>query len=405
MPAYNYKARDASGKSVGGTMDAPTKAELIDKLQKMGYMTTSVFEVTSGGMNLEAILDRFKWIKSDEMLMFYIQLSNMLSSGINILMSLSILSGQIGNKKLKAAVESVSRQVEGGSSLSKAFAAYPQIFPRLFINMIKAGEASGNLDKVLLRYAGFFESQEDLKQKVQGALFYPLILLCAGTAVTLLIVTFVIPQFADIYIKASVKLPTPTQIVYNIGLIIKHYWYALIAVVIIILVGLKYYFSTQKGGFVLDTLMIRLPIIGPLLRKVAISRFTRTLSTLLGSGVPILESLDITREVIGNEVLARVIDSVREYVEKGERMAEPMKVSGEFPPDVVQMMSVGEETGNIEGMLSKIADFYDMTVNYAVKKLTTIIEPLFLVILGCMVGTIMASMLLPIFDMVKTLKH
>jgi len=404
MPQYTYKARDASGKRVSGTMESASRAELIDKLHNMGYMTTSVAQVTPG-IQIGSIFDRLKWVSSDDMLLFYIQLSNMINAGITIMMSLSTLAKQIENRNLKEAIGSVSRQVEAGSTLSQAFGTEPRMFKRLFVNMIKAGEASGNLDTVLMRYANFFEKEVELKQKIKGAFFYPIILLCAGVMVTLLIVTFVIPQFAEIYLKAGIKLPIPTLIVYKVGVMIKHFWYLLVMFTIAILLGIRYYFKTERGTFLLDKLKLRMLIIGPLYRKVAIARFTRTLATLLGSGVPILESLDIVKEVTGNEVLARVIANVKKGVEKGERMSETLKISEEFPPDVVQMVSVGEETGALDKMLNKVGDFYDMTVNYAVKKLTTIIEPLFLVIMGIMVGCIMASMLLPMFDMVKTLRR
>jgi type IV pilus assembly protein PilC len=269
--------------------------------------------------------------------------------------------------------------------------------------MIKTGEETGKLDSVLLRYATFFEEQEELKRKIKGALFYPVILLCFGIAVTLFLVTFIIPQFAQIYLKAGIRLPLATLIVYKIGLAIKYYWYLFAALAAVAVFLLARYFNTDSGSFFLDRLKLRLYIIGPLYRKVCISRFTRTLATLLGSGVPILGALDITKEVVYNKVLTNVIDNVRRSVEKGERIAEPLKVSEEFPPDVVQMVSVGEEAGKLVEMLNKAANFYDLGVNYAVKKLTTIIEPLFLVIMGIMVGVIMASMLMPIFDMIKTL--
>lgn len=404
MPGYIYKARDSLGKAVKGTMEAANKTELIDKLHKMGYMATAVSEVAAG-MQIGSIFDKLKWIAAGDMLMFYIQLSNMINAGITILMSLSTLSKQIENRRLKEAVGSVARQVEGGGFLSQAFALHPQIFSKLFVSMIEVGEESGKLDTVLLRYANFFEQQEDLKQKIKGAFFYPLILLLAGIAVTLFIVTFIIPQFAQIYLKAGIKLPIPTLIVYKIGLAIKHYWHLLIVFVIVILFGLRSYFKREGSALFIDRLKLRTPIIGPLYRKVAVSRFSRTLATLLGSGVPILKSLDITKEVAGNRVLAGVIANVHKSVEKGEHIAEPLKISEEFPADVVQMISVGEETDGLVEMLNKIANFYDMNISYAVKKLTIVIEPLFLVVLGAMVGLIMASMLMPIFDMLKTLRR
>jgi len=385
-------------------MSAESRNELIDKLKKMGYMVTGVSEV-SAGFKLDSLSDRFKRIKSDDMLMFYIQLSNMINSGITILMSLTTLGKQIENSYLRETVESVVRQVEGGSTLSEALAGHNKVFPKLFVSMVKAGEASGNLDSVLMRYAKFFENQEDIKEKVKGALFYPAILFSFGTLVMLFIVTFVIPKFAEIYIRSGVQLPIPTLIVYKLGFVIKSYWYLAFAFLIVLYAAIKLYSRTASGAIFIDGLKLNLPIIGPLYRRVAIARFTRTLSTLLSSGVPILACLDITKEVAGNRILENVITNVRRYVEKGEKLAEPLKVSGEFPPDVVQMISVGEESGGLDEMLEKIADFYDMTVGYAIKRLTTIIEPIFLMIMGVMVGVIMASMLLPIFDMVKTLRH
>jgi len=404
MVNFIYKARDANGRSVSGNMEAEGKAELIDKLHKMGYMPTRVAEAKPG-VKLAGLMEGLKRIRSDDMLMFYIQFSNMITSGITILMALSTLSKQVHNKTLARTLGEVSRQIEGGSTLSEALSSHPGIFTKLFISMVKAGEASGNLDAVLMRYAVFFEHQEDIKEKVKGALFYPIILLTFGVTVMLFIVTFVIPQFAQIYIKAGVRLPIPTLIVYKLGLLIKHGWYIVFAFIAAAAVLIRLYARSLKGALLIDTIKLRLPVVGDLYRKVAISRFTRTLGTLLGSGVPILQSLDITKDVVGNRILEQIISDARHYVEKGERLAEPLKVSNEFPPDVVQMISVGEETGNLDGMLNKIADFYDMTVNYAIKKLTTIIEPVFLLILGCMVGVIMASMLMPIFDMVKTLRH
>ncbi|MDD5449474.1 MAG: type II secretion system F family protein [Candidatus Omnitrophica bacterium] len=403
MPTFVYKARDINGRQVKGAMEAQDKTGLVDKLHKMGYMTTTVNE-TAAGEPPDSIIEKIKQISPSDMLMFYIQFSNMISAGITVLTGLSSLGRQIENRKLKKTIGDVARQVEAGADLSKAFASHPRIFDKLFVSMVAVGEESGKLDTVLMRYADFSERREDLRQKIRGALFYPTLLLFAGIAVTLFIVTSVIPQFAQIYLKAGIKLPALTLVVYKIGTAIKTSWYLFIAAIGILLVGLRYYIKTAGGSLFFDRLKLRAPIVGPLYRKAAMSRFSRTLATLLASGVPILKSLEITKEVVGNEVLGRVIMNVQKGVEKGERMAESLKVSGEFPPDVVQMVSAGEETGNLDGMLNRIADFYDMMVGYAVKKLTTVIEPVFLVIMGGMVGLIMASMLMPIFDMIKILR-
>lgn len=403
MPTYSYKARDAAGKAVQGTMEAATKEELIAKLHKMGYMTTDALE-TIPGIKLEALFSGLRPINAEEMILFYTQFSNMINAGLPILTSLNILAKQIENKKLKAAVGSVARSVEGGANFSQALAGHPGVFSKLFVNMAKAGEASGKLDTVSVRYAEYFEHQEDLRQKVKGALFYPIILLIAGIAVTLFIVTFVIPQFARIFMKTGIMLPLPTKILFAVGTGIKRFWYVVILAAIAIYLGIRYYIKTEQGRFNFDKFKLKIPILGSLHRKAAISGFARTLGTLTASGVPILEALDITKDVLGNEVLGQVILNVRKAVEKGERISEPLKISGEFPADTVQMISVGEETGNLDMMLDKIADFYDMSVGYTIKKLTTLLEPLFLLVMGSLVGFIMASMLLPIFDMIKILK-
>lgn len=402
MPTYTYKARDTTGKPLKGAMEAVTKEELIDKLRKMGYMTTQVSEALPG-IKVETIFDKLKGISTQELIVFYLQLSNMLNAGINILSSLKALANQVENKRLKKIIGDVSKSIEAGESFSTALSKYPKVFPFVFISMVKAGEASGKLEMVLSRFVQFTEHQADLREKIRGALFYPLILLSCGIAVTLFIVTFIIPKFTEIFLKAGINLPLPTLILSYTGMAIKQFWYLIILLIILCCIGIKYYIKTGPGRFNLDRLKLNLPIIGPLYRKAAISRFSRTLATLVATGVPILKSLDITEDVIANAVLGHLIRNARIAVEKGEKISESLKISEEFPPDTIQMISVGEETGDLAGMLNKISDFYDMSLGYSIKKLVTVIEPLLLVIMGGMVGFIMASMLLPMFDMIKIL--
>lgn len=404
MPTFLYKARDATGKAVKGTMDIATKEELIAKLHQMGYMTTGVSEARPG-VRMESFLDKIKPVGTDDMILFYVQLANMISSGITLLNTLSTLGEQLSNRNLREAVGSVARSVEGGESFSQALSGHPRVFPKLFVNMVKAGEISGKLDTVCLRYAQFFEHEMDLKQKVKGALFYPAILLAAGIAVTLFVVTFIVPQFVEIFMKVGLALPLPTQILYMVGMAIKNFWYAFLLIFIGFCFAVRFCLRTKRGRLGFDRMKLKVPLLGSLHRKSCISGFARTLGTLTASGVPILESLDITKGVLGNEVLGLAVESARKAVEKGEKIAEPLKISGEFPADTVQMISVGEETGNLAGMLDKIADFYDLTIGYAIKKLTTVLEPVFLLVMGSMVGFIMASMLLPIFDMMKVLRR
>ena len=404
MPNYTYKARDGMGKPVKGIMSAASKDELVDKLHRMGYMTTSVVEAKSE-IKIESFIEKLRPVSTEDMIMFYVQLSNMINAGIPILDSLKTLARQVDNRRLKTAIGEVSRSIEAGAHFSDALARYPHVFPKLFVSMVRAGEISGKLDMVSARYAEYFERQTDLKEKVKGALFYPLILLVAGVTVTLFIVTFVIPQFAVVFTKAGITLPLPTLILFKIGEGIKKFWHVGILSAIALWFGFKLYRNTQHGRLLIDRIKLKIPILGLLYRRSALSGFSRTLGTLTTSGVPILQSLDVTRDVVENEVLGRVITGARVSVEKGEKLSEFLKISNEFPPDVVQMVLVGEETGNLDTMLNKVADFYDMSVGYTIKKLTTALEPLFLLIMGGLVGFIMASMLLPIFDMIRVLRH
>jgi len=402
MTNYEYKARDREGKVVTGTMESSSADKLAEKLREMDYMPTQIKEA-SPEMNLDQFSDRFKRIKPEDLILFSVQLSNMIDAGLTLISSLNIIFNQIENKKLRGIVGEVKRDVEGGSSFSDALAKHPQTFSKLFIDMVQAGETSGKLNIVLNRLADYAEQQEDLRQQVMNALFYPMILVMAGLTVVILIVSFVMPQFVEIFNKAGVPLPLPTQIFYGFGVALKKFWYLIILAIWASIQAIKMYTRTEKGRVQFDKLKLNLPVIGTLTRKLIISRFSRTLATLVDSGVPILHSLDIVRGVVGNQVIGDVIKKARDSVEEGEHIEKELRKSGEFPPDVVQMIAVGEETGKLGHMLYKISGFYDNAVGYSLKKLIALIEPVFIIILGVLVGFIMASMLLPMFDMIKTI--
>lgn len=404
MAAYTYRARDEKGKLIKGVMEALGQEELTAKLHKMGYLATSVSELKPG-IKIKDKLKQWRPVKEQDLMVFNFQLANLIEAGVPILSALKSIEAQIENKKLKDIIGDIERNVEAGSSLSGSLSYYPRIFSRLFCGMVKSGEESGRLDKVLRRYAIFSEAQIELREKIKGALFYPAILFIASILVILFIITYIIPQFVDLFTKAGIKLPLATQLLYSAGLSLKNYWHTIIAALAVLLWIAKRYWRTQKGKYQSDRLLLKIPLFGILARRIYISRLTRTFSTLLSAGVPILQSLEITKEVIGNAVIADEIAKVRQSVERGEKLADSLKVSGEFPSDAVQMIAIGEEGGNLDEMLNKIADFYDMAVGYAVKKLTVIIEPLFLAVMAAIIGLIMASILIPIFDMVKILRH
>lgn len=403
MLAFNYRARDNTGKLVRGALEAISQEDVAEKLQRMGYTPVTITKVFAG-LKLEQLEWNFRRIKTQDIVMFNVQLANMLNAGLSIISSLETLQKQCENKRLSEVIGRVSRSVEAGESFSQALAKHPRIFPNLFVSMVKAGETSGDLGKVLNRYAEFAETQADLQRKIKEALYYPIILIVAATGVIIFIATVLIPKFVEIFNRAGISLPLPTIILYGIGTAIRQFWYLIILSGVLIVIGLRKYIRTKTGKFRFDKVSLKLPILGPVVRKICISRFARTLSTLVGSGVPILESLDIVSDVVNNQVLGRVIRQMRQSVEKGERLAESLKVSEEFPADTVQMISVGEESGNLVGMLNKISDFYDRATGYSIKKMIASLEPILLLVMGAIVAFTMASMLLPMFNMVKVLR-
>ena len=404
MFAFNYRARDNTGKLIKGVIEALSQEEVAEKLQRMGHAPITITKIFNG-LKLEQLEWNFRRIKTEDIVMFNVQLANMLNSGLSIISSLETLQKQCENKKLNNIIGRVSRSVEAGESFSQALAKHPRVFPNLLVSMVKAAEAGGNLGGVLERYAEYAENQADLQRKIKEALYYPIILIMAATGVIVFIATVLIPKFVEIFNRAEISLPLPTIILYGLGTAIRQFWYVFILSGVLIVLGLRKYIKTKTGRFKFDKVSLKLPIIGPIVRKTCISRFARTLGTLVGSGAPILESLDIVSNVVNNQVLGRVIKQMRQSVEKGESLAESLKASEEFPPDAVQMISVGEESGNLERMLNKIGDFYDRATGYSIKKLVTSLEPILLIAMGVIVAFTMASMLLPMFNMVKVLRR
>ena len=405
MASYLYKARDKTGKVVRGILEAATREDLTAKLHNMGYLATEVREAAESKSDLDFWARRLSPLASSDRLMFYVELASMIGSGMGLLTSLRTLEQQTSNRRLKETLGDLARGIESGDQLSQGLSRHPYVFPAIFVSMARVGEATGKLDSILLQYANFSEAEQELKEKIQGALTYPMILLAAGTAAILFIVTFIIPQFSEIFLKAGVPLPALTQALNQVGLGLRRTWVLGLAGAAALWVGVVLFFKTPLGRLFRDRTLLKLPVAGELFRRAAISRFTRTLGTLASSGVPILQSLDIAGGVMQNAVLERVVADARLAVERGERLAEPLKISGEFPPDVVQMIAVGDETGNLEGMLKKVADFYDMALGYTVKRLTTFLETFFLLVMGVLMAFIMASLLLPIFEMTKILRR
>lgn len=405
MPIYSYKARDVSGKVISGELDAGNKGIVVDKLRAMGYFVSAVEEVRPKKETLSLDLgDIFAKVTTKDLVLFNNQLATMISSGLTLTASLNILTQQIENKKLKKVIAQVRDDVEGGTSFSSALEKHPAVFPALFTNMIHAGETGGALDTILLRLTQFAEQAEEVQSNVKTAMTYPAVILGIAVVVILFLVLGVFPKFESLFKGMHVDLPLPTQILLGSSHWLQKYWLIILISAVAGIVLLGKYAKTKAGKLILDTLLLRVPVFGALLTRVAISRFARTLGTLLSSGVPILQSLRIVQATVGNEAVSKVVETVLEHVNRGESMSQPLRDSRIFPLMVGHMVAVGEEAGTLDTILGKIADFYDKEVDATVKRLSSVIEPILLVFIGGMVGLVALSLFLPMFNLVKVIK-
>lgn len=395
MAVFKYVAKDEQGKTVTGTLEANDRNALINKLRDKNLVIISL-SMTKDAAGGKGFFTR-RSIKLDDIVVFSRQLATMVDAGIPLVSGLDILGEQMENKTFSDVICRIRDTVETGSSLSEALSRHPRVFSSLFVNMVKAGESSGMLDEILDRIATYLEKTSNLQKKVRSALIYPSIITIMAIIITAVLLLKVIPVFKEIFAGFGAVLPKPTQVLINISdFLTRYFFFSVGAIAIVVFVVLRYA-KTERGGLRCDTFKLNMPVFGPLLRKVAVSKFTRTLSTLVKSGVPILNSLDIVGRTADNKVIERAVVKIRSSIKDGENIAEPLLKSRVFPPMVVRMVSVGEQTGELEKMLSKIADFYDAEVDAAISGLTSIIEPLIIVFLGVVIGTIVICMFLPIF--------
>ena len=400
MPSYHYTARDERGNAVSGTLAAMNSEALADQLKRTGYLVTHSREVFEGA-TIEGLLQRLRGVSDEDMVLFNVQLSKMVQVGIPLVTSLETMTRQTGNTRLREAVGDVARHIESGASFSEALARHPVIFSPLFINMVRVGEVSGKIDEILRRMAACAKSQAELREQLKTALTYPMLLLVVGISVMAFLILGIIPKVMKIFLETGVPLPLPTQLLYQASQVLSRDWIVILGVLIAAIVGLGRYARTPDGRRRFDTVLLHLPVVGDLARKAALSRFARALETLLASGVSILESLAIAEQTCGNTVIADVCRTAQASVKRGGMISDPLRVSGEFPPMIVQMIMVGESSGTLDQMLGEIADHFDELVRYGLKRATTFIEPVFLMVMGGMVAFIMASVLLPLFRMVN----
>jgi len=404
MPVFVYEARDAAGQLKKDKIDAPNERMATQRLQEQ-KMTVINIKEQSGGMAQADILSwyqKFKKVDEQSLTVFSRQFATMINAGLAMVRCLDILSEQTEDKKLQQTLIQVRRDVEGGSTLSNALSKHPTVFSTLYTSMVKAGEMGGVLDEVLERLAGFMEKDYALKKKVKSALTYPVVILVMALGIVFFLVTYILPTFVTLFEGMNLELPLPTRILMGTTKAVRN------PVILIPLIGLfvvggvfvNRYISTPLGKKQYDLLKLNVPVFGLLNKKVAISRFCRTLGTLLSSGVPIMQALEIVGKASGNEIIAMTVGKIRESIREGESIASPLGASGMFPPMVTQMVAVGEETGNLDAMLSKISDFYDTEVEYLLSSLTSMLEPIMIVGMGAIVGFIVVSVFLPLYQLI-----
>jgi type IV pilus assembly protein PilC len=394
---FVWKGRNPSGEILSGEYITDNKQELVSYLRKRKIIVTSLKEKSK---QFALKLPGRKSVSVKDMGVFTRQFATMINAGLPMVQCLGILSAQMEKEFFRKVVGGVMNDVEGGSTLAEALGKYP-VFSRLYVNMVEAGEAGGILDQILNRLAQYLEKAEALTRKVKSAMMYPTVVFVVATAATVFMLLFIIPTFARMFSDFGGELPLPTKVVLAFSNFLRMYWYVLILGVSGAIYGLKRFYATKAGKKKIDRLLLKIPVLGSVLRKAAVARFTRTLGTLVSSGVPILNGLDITARTAGNSVIEDAILSTRESISQGNTIAGPLKECGVFPPMVVQMISVGEETGALDEMLNKIATFYDSEVDTAVEALTSVIEPIMIVIMGVIVGGMLIAMYLPMFKLIN----
>jgi len=402
---YAYKVRDKAGKLVEGELEADNPQLVVSKLRSMGYIPVEIQENSKQGLardiKIPGLSDR---VKTKDVAVFSRQFATMINSGLSLLRSLNILAEQTENKVLADIANQVRIDVEKGSSLSAALAKHPKAFNRLYVAMVRAGEIGGVLDTVLLRLADTIEKQVELRRKVRSAMTYPAVVAVLVFLIVTAMLLFIIPMFEDLYSELGGSLPFITQKLIDISSFARKFWFVIIGGEIAAVWGFRKWINSEEGRKAWDALKLRIPIFGVLVRKTALARFSRTLSALVRSGVPILESLDIVAETSGNHVVATATRDTQVAVKGGEPVSRKLQDHPVFPPMVVQMMAVGEETGALDEMLDKIADFYDQEVEATVDALTSLIEPLLIVVMGVCVGGMVIALYMPMFNIINLIK-
>lgn len=414
MPVFTFEAMDGTGRVVREDVEAPTREEAIAQIRSMGYFPTRIKQKSGGtgapSAAAQAYVEEvpvarrgglFGGVRFKDLAQFTVQLATLQDAGLPIVRSLRILEGQMRSGSLKNQVFEVAEDVEGGSSLSDALAKHPKTFDRLYVNMVKAGEAGGVLETILTRLADFMEKSLRLRRRITGAAVYPIVVLTVAVIIVTGIMLFVIPKFQQMFKDIGVPLPATTELLLMITDLVRQYWFLIPGIPIGLFVLYKLISSAPGGRTTFDSLKLKFPLIGGVLKKSYIARFARTLGTLISSGVPILDALSIIKEAIGNRVIENAVANVHDSIKEGETVAGPLKESGVFDDVFVNMVDVGEETGELDKMLNKIADNYEEEVDVAVESMTSILEPIMIVGMGAIVGFIVVALFMPLVSLIE----
>lgn len=412
MPSFEYLVKDKTGKDLKGVQEAEDSESLVKQLKTQGYLIVRVEEVKKSvtflsiqtGGSVQRKQGKSGRVKLDDLVVFARQMATLVSAGIPLIQSLDILAGQVDKEQFRVVLRKMHTDVQSGKSLSEAMTSHQKIFSSLFIHMVRAGESSGRLEEILDRVAVYFEKSSALQKKVKAALMYPAVVSVMAFAITFFMLSFVIPKFATIYEGLNAKLPGPTQLLIDVSNYLSHNWWWVLGMIIVLLVLFAQFVRLPAGRFAWDSFTLKMPIFGPIIMKVAVSKFSRTLSTLIRSGVAILSALDIVSKTSGNARIEKVIIDLMASVKRGETIAGPLEKNGIFPTMVVRMIAIGEETGELEAMLTKIADFYDTQVDAAIAGLTSLIEPIIIAFLGVVIGGIVIALFLPILTLSQAIK-
>ncbi len=400
MPLFEYRGQTRDGRSVKGTVDAENIKNARLKLKKDGVFITDLRNrQTSVQKGRTTKRGTNKGVGVEDLSVMTRQLATLIKSNIPLVEALSAVADQVENPTLKQTLTEVRDMVNEGSTMHKSLLKYPRIFDNIYVSMVEAGETSGTLDVILLRLAEFTESQNELASKVKSAMIYPVLMLVFTMGVLMTLFVYVIPQITEIFEQAELKLPWYSQIVIDFSGFLVNYWHVIVVFTVLSVFLFFNWKRTTAGSAQWDAILLKLPVAGKFARMIAVSRFTRTLSTLLAGGVPMLSSMDIVKNVVSNAVLARALEEARDNISEGESIAGPLKRSGEFPPLVIHMIAIGEKTGDLERMLSQVADSYDFQVRTGVQGLTALLEPVMIIMMGTVIGAIVFSIIVPMIEM------